>query len=158
MKTLYYSLVHPHITYGIHLWGNTLQKHINSVWIAQKKCIRAISCAKYNQTTSPLFQRHKILKFQNLYNVAVGAFVYKFVNKLHPDPLLSVFNYHGDIHRHNTRTRTDPRVPNANSNIMRKSFLYTAPSSWMLLGDALKNSESLKTFKRSYKRNLIFTY
>ena len=60
LKMLYYSIVHPYIIYGIRLWGNAYQKHIKKLEVVQKKAIRAITGAKYNDASSPLF-RHLIL-------------------------------------------------------------------------------------------------
>ena len=37
LRILYYSLIHPHLTYGLRLWGNALQKYIRKLEILQKK-------------------------------------------------------------------------------------------------------------------------
>ena len=37
LRTLYYTLIHPHITYGILAWGRTTQKHLESILRLQKK-------------------------------------------------------------------------------------------------------------------------
>lgn len=158
LKTLYYSLVQSHLQYGIHLWGNAHQKYIKPLFITQKKCIRAVTNSRYNETSLPLFKRLGILTLHDLYNQQIASFMYKFVNELVPSPLLDVFEYHGDIHTHFTRARTDPRAPNANSDIMRRSFLYTAPTVWMPLDTKLKSSNSHKAFKSNFKRNCIDKY
>ena len=36
-KMIYNSLIHSHLTYGTHIWGNTCKKYTNSLYIAQKK-------------------------------------------------------------------------------------------------------------------------
>ena len=64
LKMLYYSLVHPYTIYGIRLWGNAYQKHIQKLKVVQKKAIRAITGAKYNDASSPLFRHLKIMKFR----------------------------------------------------------------------------------------------
>lgn len=37
LKTIYYTLVYPYLTYGIILWGSTYKTHIEKVFIMQKK-------------------------------------------------------------------------------------------------------------------------
>ena len=61
MKTLYNSLILPHISYGIILWGKEL-KRINKL---QKWAIRTIDVAKYNAHTEPIFKRLHLLKAQD---------------------------------------------------------------------------------------------
>ena len=48
LKTLYYSLVHAHLLYGIQLLGNAYHKYIGKLEIAQRKAIRAVCNARYN--------------------------------------------------------------------------------------------------------------
>ena len=48
----YYSLLYPHLFYGIPIWGNADETHLNSLIKLQKKAIRLI-CNEHNniQTT-----------------------------------------------------------------------------------------------------------
>ena len=50
LRILYNSLVHPYLSYGNLLWGNSHKKYINKLEILQKKAIRCMSKAKYNDT------------------------------------------------------------------------------------------------------------
>ena len=158
LKILYYSLIHPHLLYGIRLWGNAYQKYICRLEIAQKKAIRAIAGANYNATSSPLFKKLNILKFKDLYDLQIKQFVYEFVNMTLPNPLLATYTYHGDRHEHNTRHNTDPRSPSVNSNVMRRSFLYMGPILWMNLDDQVKSSKSKTIFKRKITQNYLRNY
>ncbi len=40
LKTLYITLIQPHLDYGITLWGSTHEKHLNRLIVTQKKTIR----------------------------------------------------------------------------------------------------------------------
>ncbi|EDO28037.1 predicted protein, partial [Nematostella vectensis] len=40
LKQLYYSLVFPHITYGILVWGNTYSTTLKPLFLMQKRAIR----------------------------------------------------------------------------------------------------------------------
>ena len=64
MKTLYHSLIHSHFSYGLLVWENASKSIIHSSKILQK---RAISNAKYNSHTDPLFKSCGILKLEDLY-------------------------------------------------------------------------------------------
>ena len=101
---VYYSLIHPHLTYGLRLWGNALQKYITKLEILQKKAVRAITCSKYNTPSSPLFKQLNILKLKDLHELQVEILIYDFVNQRLPDPLLELYSYHGDSHDHEQGT------------------------------------------------------
>ena len=87
LKILYYSLVHPYLLYGIRLWGNAF----GTLEIAQKKAMRAMTGARYNDPSSPIFKRLNILKLKDLFEQQVKLFMYDFVNKVLPEPLLGIY-------------------------------------------------------------------
>ena len=158
LRILYYSLIHPHLTYGLRLWGNALQKYIRKLEILQKKSVRAITCSKYNTPSSPLFKQLNILKLKDLYELQVEILIYDFVNQRLPDPLLDLYIYHGDSHDHETRHSTDPKPPATNSELMRRSFLYKGPLLWLSLSNSIRSSSSKYTFKNKITQGVISTY
>ena len=82
-----------HTYSGIRLWGNTYQKHIKKLESVQKRAVRAIMGAKYNDPSTPLFKILNILKLKDLYELQTMHFVYDFVNLFLPGPLLNVYTY-----------------------------------------------------------------
>ena len=62
LRSLYYTMVQPYLTYGTNLWGPTYRCHLQQVSILQKKQIRCINKLYYNAHTEPLFIRNKIKK------------------------------------------------------------------------------------------------
>ena len=147
-NTLYYSLVHPYLLYGIILWGSALKRLIGKLEIAQKKAMRAMPGARYNDSSSPLFKRLNILKLKDPFEQQVKLFIYDFVNNVLPEPLLGIYEYHGDyIHGHETRHSTDPKPPNVITELMRRSFLYTGPCICLALDMHIKSSNSRNVFK-----------
>ena len=158
LKMLYYSLVHPYIIYGIRLWGNAYQMHIKKLEVVQKKAIRAITGAKYNDASSPLFRPLKIMKFKDLRDMYIQHFVYEFVNDSLPKSLSHIFEYNRDIHRHNTRHSNDPRPLKANSDIMRRSLLCRGPILWIDLNIDIRNSRTKHIFKKRVMQNYLRTY
>ena len=53
LRTLYETLVQPHLDYGITFWGGAHQSHVNKLIVLQKKIIRSITNSKYNEHTDP---------------------------------------------------------------------------------------------------------
>lgn len=81
LKSLYYVLIHSHITYGIQAWGNGNTKKIE---ILQKRALRIINKKGYRSHTDPLFKSDKILKVSDVYKLQVSLFMYDFKHDLLP--------------------------------------------------------------------------
>ena len=52
LKTLYTSLIHPYLLYGIEAWHGTDQNNTSKIFVLQKKVIRAINNLAYNEHTN----------------------------------------------------------------------------------------------------------
>ena len=100
MRTLYHSMVHSHMNYGILAWGFESSRIIK----IQKKIIRIITCAKYNAHTEPLFKAMDILKVEDLFNLNAIKFYYNHFHKKLPHYFKSmIFTPLSEIHSHDTR-------------------------------------------------------
>ena len=67
LKTLYSSLIHSHINYGLSIWGTG--HTLNKVYKFQKKSIIIIHNKPYNYHTEPLSKHSKILKIDDQYKL-----------------------------------------------------------------------------------------
>ena len=115
-RDLYYTLFESHLTYCIEsVWGAAHKNVINKVWTAQKHCIKILfgnkqayldkfkTCAKARpylsqeldsshfqlEHTKPLFTKHEILAFENLYTYHTFIETFKIL-KLHTP--ISLYN------------------------------------------------------------------
>ena len=56
LKTIYYSIAYPHITYSITTWGSATNKYIKKIQVQQNRIVRILSkCATYRKI-SPYLQ------------------------------------------------------------------------------------------------------
>lgn len=71
--TAYFGHIQSIIKYGLLIWGNSTD--IGKVFVAQKKCIRAICGAGPMETCRPLFKELRVLPLPCLYIMEVARFV-----------------------------------------------------------------------------------
>ena len=83
MRTLYFSLIHPHITYGILAWGSANKSYLQRTNILHKRAIRMISKSHYNSHTEPIYKKLNILNIydQSQCELEVQIFMHKLLNK-----------------------------------------------------------------------------
>ena len=103
LRTLYYSMIHPYLTYGIILWGATYQCQMSKLQIMQKKAVRCIDGAKYNAHSEPIFKKHSIVKLDDVYKLYIAKFIISYLRYELPQPLQKMFLPDNDLHGHNTR-------------------------------------------------------
>ena len=61
LLSIYRSLILPHITYGIAIWGQAAKTNLDKLLILRKAALRLIHCAPYRSHAIPLFNHSNIL-------------------------------------------------------------------------------------------------
>ena len=64
LKTLYTSLIHPYLSYGIEAWHGKYQNNTSKIVVLQKKAIRAINNLAYNYHTNA-YIKFNVTKYSN---------------------------------------------------------------------------------------------
>ena len=124
LKTLYNSLLLPHLTYGILAWGNNTSV-LNKL---QKKAIRIISNVGYRDHTEPQFKNLNILKLEDIYKTTLLKFYFNYCHKLLP----SYFNClewtpRLEMHDYNVRSRKKLHISKVRTKMAENSIQYTLP-------------------------------
>ena len=151
MKTLYYSLIHSHLSYGTLLWGSSFQYRLHQLEVIQKKSVRNICNATYNAHTGPLFKQLRIPKLVDILNSQLCKLMYLFTNGTLPCPL-------SDVHSYPTRIAHDPHFVARTNHFFSKFFMYQAPVTWSKLPVLTKSCKTITTFNYHVKRYFINAY
>ena len=53
---LYYALVHPHLTYGILIWGSFYKSYLDALQLSQNKAMRAITKQRWFDRITPIYR------------------------------------------------------------------------------------------------------
>ena len=128
LRTLYFALIHPHLTYGVLAWGNARSSALRKTITLQKRAVRTINRAAFNSHTYPLFNRSRILKISDLYQYQVLLFMYDFVHHNLPRSFDDSFHYNYEIQNlHQTRQSGQLYIPRCQSNFAGKLPLFYFP-------------------------------
>ena len=84
LRTLYNSLIHPHLIYGLYIWGFSPKR----LTILRKKVVRILARRPYISHTTSIFKDLKILKLKDQYSIQHYKLYHKNTNNL----LSSYFN------------------------------------------------------------------
>ncbi len=149
---MYYSLIHPHLCYGLLLCCHTYKTYVNQIVVLQKRAIRIVSKANWNEHTGPIFKSLGILLLEQLYLFHLGNFM--FLQYRCWSPVVTTdFTQNSDIHRYNTRYANLIHVQYRRTALVANSFLNSGPKYWDSLPCYLKEVPNAESFKRLHKRH-----
>lgn len=155
LKTIYYSLFHSHLEYGLLLWANTSQKNITLVQKLQKKALRLVFKTPYNAPTAHLFETSKILNINKCIEKQTHLFMYKYINNKLPSNVANLLISNENIHSYDTRQKRNPHMQKWKRHKTIHSFLHQAPLKWQRLPNEIKKCTSQNSFMNRLKKYLL---
>lgn len=129
---VYHAYICSVIRYGIVVWGNSSE--VSRVFIAQKKCLRAIFNINWSDSCRPIFKTHKLLTVPCLY-------IYEAAKFLRSNPTL--FERKDNTNKRKA-THMDFEMPVPKLELYRRSCVYMAP----LIYNALPKAITQLPFKK----------
>ena len=153
-KQLYYTFVYPYLIYCTEIWGNASATHLDPIIKLQKRCIRNIAFAHFNEHTAPLFKSLDILEFKKLVIQRISLTMYKHFNCSLPSPVSDLFLKNKDIHNHYTRQRELLHTAIANKEATYKCFSFHGIQIWNYMLDNVRTDVSYTCFKKITKIHL----
>ena len=164
LLSLYYSLVHSHLNYGICVWGNATKHELSKIFLAQKKVVRIISNADYLANTAPLFAKLGILKLDDIFKIQIANLMWDHEQGNLPQCFANYFTKVNYTHNYATRMATSNKL-SLNLSVNTKThgqtmFKYQGSRIWNSIKDLPFYHMRIKkvTFKKKYKKYLIGLY
>jgi hypothetical protein len=103
LRSLYFSLIHSNIGYGLLAWGTATDKIKYQIIKLQKRAIRIVTNSKYRESTRPLFKKTGILTVLDMFDHQMACMMYEFDKNVLPDSLSELFTRVSNIHNYDTR-------------------------------------------------------
>ena len=160
LRNLYHSMIHPHLLYGITVWGNAFDKHLKRLATLQNKAVKLISGAQWRDHVTPSYLKLQILKLNDLYLYEVAKLMHNHSRKKLPTSLSTFFAPVKTIHTRSTRLASSELnlyLPRYKSQKLQKSFKYQGVKIWNSVPQDLKQLP-FNRFKTKYKKHLLSKY
>ena len=154
---LYNSLVYPHLTYALEIWGNATKTLLNPILLIQKKFARIISQASYLSHSAPLFYSLNMLDIYKLYSMHLQLLAFN-ITKTHNSTAFSLSLHPiSSVHQYNTRSSSNQNLYFSSFN---KSFCTRVSIAWNELPSQLKTLPYRKMYvvKKVLKNTLLSQY
>lgn len=139
LRLIYFSLVYPHLHYGILCWGSAYPTHLKKLLIKQKWAVKIITNSNIRSPSTPLFHSLKILKINEIFKYKIGMEVRRLIN----NNSLNSFDlsYLHSLHSHSTRSSAmeNLSIPQVKSDIGKTLFKFQAPLVWNQLPQSIRN-------------------
>ena len=159
---LYYSLIYPFLTYGLHVWGLTFPSFLTQLFIIQKRAIRIISFSEPKSHSEPLFKSLNLLKLNDVIELQILSFVqHQWSRRLLPPWFSKYLNFTSSAHSYSTTQSCNRNLYVASVNTTSyglRSLNFTGPRLWNSLPTSITNSSSLRIFRKTLKDSMLNCY
>ena len=148
LKTLYYSMFHPHLLYCSTIISCASQTSLNRISTLQKKAIRIITKSRALSHTDPLFLDTHILPFDKLLTLNKLLFMHSIAYNYTPLSFREIWLTNGTRNNeYNLRNNDLFILPNFRVELFKRLPLYSLPALWNEQPDSLRYQQNRITFK-----------
>lgn len=156
---LYFTLIHPYLTYCNIVWSYNYKYIIGKIQILQNKVIRLTTNFYQYNNTATLFKNLNILNLSDIHKYQTAILMFKYSNNLLPQSFY-VFDYFSTVnkrHSHNVRNCDLFSIPYAHTNSRLFTVKFFGPRVWNSLPMTLRKITNLNEFKNKLKQFIINT-
>jgi uncharacterized protein YggT (Ycf19 family) len=159
-KSLYYSLFHSNLIYGIHVWSCAPPSSYSCIYLKQKMAIRIVHDAAYNSHTEPLFKNAGVLPLSSLIEFFILQFVQRFVQGFLPISFNNTWITNAvrreDDYQLVLRNDADLYVPFARTTLIERQPLTKFPKTWHEFpNENVKFIRNKQTFNEELKKHFL---
>ena len=156
---LYFALIHPHLLFGIVLWGSTCSSYQSKLQILQDKAIRIISNCNRRTSITPFYHKLGILKIPELYKFEIAKLMHQHSKQNLPPTISNLFKPLSNIHNRITTSVSLNHIYVEKFSTLRcqRSIKYQGAKIWNAIPLELRD-QSYRNFKLNYKKILLERY
>ena len=78
---LYYALFHPHLSYGLVIWGSTYPTYFMKISTLQNKVVKLVGGGAFQDRATPFYYQLNIPKLTDLHKIEISKLMYNIVHR-----------------------------------------------------------------------------
>ena len=122
-----------------------------------KKVIRVLGNEDFYAHSSPIFKSLKILKFQDIYLLNLGKFMFSYTHNLLPEGF-NFFLPTDQIHSQNLRSSSLIYLPFCRTKTRQFTVYYQGPKFFNSLSYDIRSASTIESFQAKLKEFLFASY
>ena len=157
LKSLYYAMIQPHLSYGILAWGQSSK--VEKLFKLQKRAVRVICRKPYAHHSEPLFKSEEILKLRDHHTLSVLLFMHDYTYNRLPRSFNHLYKRVEDVRKRSTR-QTNRYITSCPRTKFTENLSYHLfPRVWNNnITEQNANIDSKPRFKNIYKQLFLDRY
>ena len=128
LSFLYTSLIEPHLTYCVEVWGIAYKSNLHPLYVKQKRVIHLLCKTGYLQHTAELLKSLYVHPFYDLIQYKIAIFMYKVYHKTLPLTVLMLFTQNHSNYQ--TRQSEKKFLSYARTNKKQRCIVYSGKCIW----------------------------
>lgn len=140
LRTLYFALAQPHLSYGIIAWGGVDSVHLNCLLVAQKWLLKVIYKKAVTYPSDDLYTECQVMDTRQLFFQSLAIKIFK--NR-------SAVKFHA--HSYSTRTAS-VIIPKMRKTVGQRCSLYLGPIVYSELHSLYEQHCTVHIFKKKLKQ------
>ena len=158
LKTLYFSLVYPHILYGIEVYANTFACNLHDLMIMNNRILRITQHGSWRCNVLHLYINYNTLPVDKLFQMQIllHAHAIFYESPRLPKIFLNDRLTNSDIHSHYTRSSSDFHRLQVSTTHGSRISSQLISKLWNLLPHLIRSTRDITAFKKSVKLFLLY--
>jgi len=156
MKKLYFSFVHPHLLFGIEIYGSASLQVLDKLHKLNNRILRILLGQKRDSHVRDLYLSFNTLPVYLLHKMQILVTVHKCIH--HPFDMPEIYQkrfvFNKDIHGYNTRKKESVHLYSVTS-VARLGLCFHGGKLWNALPDSLRKYCSLNVFRKQLLAHLL---
>jgi len=152
---LYYSIVHPYLTYCNIIWASNYPSRLKRLTTLQKRAIRIMNNSSYLLPTDPIFKHLRILKLEQITSWQVSEFMYRYATRQLPAIFNNYFTSISEVNPYNIRSLSNYRSIFTRTNTRKFSLKSIGPKTWNCIPTEIRSIPNTYSFKRKLCEHFI---